>query len=172
MSNRRTAADVNWEIVDWTMSTGDIAREVSLPKVAVSRMRRLLAPETLGKTRGPAAARAVRTEAFREQARIKSTGRTHTRSARKKVADHMRGLGEKHHTAVSFSVRDPDGRIFRATNVRLFVRQNPNLFKDDDVIWPQHRKKSCRAVYGLLDIINGRCNQWKGWTAVWGNENR
>lgn len=46
---RRTKPD--WESVDWTRSSTDLAIEFGVDVAEVSRARRRLAPETLGKTR-------------------------------------------------------------------------------------------------------------------------
>lgn len=75
--------------------------------------------------------------------------------------------GPGHHRAISFRFHSPDGYLFEGPNLSDFVRNNPDLFEPDDVVWkpqrPGGRDINCRAVRGLSSIRTGRVNTWKGW---------
>jgi predicted nucleic acid-binding Zn ribbon protein len=106
------------------------------------------------------------------------------------AADVMRGRpqeavltakGPDHCRATDYWLRSPDGRIFHGRNILEFVRQHPDLFDPEDVVWkvPGYRSaskvlgllriptKTCRAAKGLSNLFGNRPDvrySWKGWT--------
>lgn len=78
--------------------------------------------------------------------------------------------GSNNACARTFHLRSPDGRSFSGRNVNEFVRENPNLFLPDDVVWKEQKwgiagkRHRCRATVGLSGILRGHRGSWKGWT--------
>jgi len=76
----------------------------------------------------------------------------------------------------------PDDVIYKIINVVHFVRENGNLFNEDDVKWkPRQYGKCkcnpgatstakgtlrCRASQGLHSVSCGRKKSWKGWRKI------
>ena len=99
----------------------------------------------------------------REKAAAKMRGREQTSSVTAK--------GPEHISAIEFSLRSPDGRIFRGRNLRDFVRTHSSLFDPADVIWRPVKNRrngdiNCRAAKGLTNLFGVRFVRysWKGWT--------
>jgi hypothetical protein len=78
--------------------------------------------------------------------------------------------GVTNHRAVTYHLRDPNGKSHHGKNLLEFVRKHEHLFLEDDVIWrPISPKKSaltCRAYNGLCSLKNKARTPgtWKGWT--------
>lgn len=90
--------------------------------------------------------------------------------------------GPEHWRSTEYHLRNPDGKIFRGRNILEFVRQHPDLFDPQDVVWkvPNHRYAS--KVLGLLKVPTKTCHaakglsrlfarshtrySWKGWTRI------
>ena len=66
-------------------------------------------------------------------------------------------------------LRSPRGIIFEFKNLRDFIRENPALFDQTDVIWKPTKKRQlrCRAYSGIMSIsprLKRPNGEWKGWT--------
>ena len=72
--------------------------------------------------------------------------------------------GPNHHAGRIWRLRDPNNRTYQFKNLCEFVRNHPELFDPDDVIWGDGKP---RAVSGLQSISarskHAHCS-WKGWT--------
>ena len=73
--------------------------------------------------------------------------------------------------AKSWLLTDPQGRRHEIVNLYHFVRQNPGLFRPQDIIWKRTgggRRGTggeyCNATAGLFNVSRGRAKKWKGWT--------
>lgn len=80
--------------------------------------------------------------------------------------------GPDHWEASTGVLRSPDGRLWPYTNRTHFVREHPELFEPEDVVWrsfSKNQKKAkivCRAVTGLSALYcdSARASSWHGWT--------
>ena len=106
---------------------------------------------------------------IREQAAKKMRGRPQTAL--------LTAKSPRHALAIKFSLRSPDGVVYKGRNIRDFVRTHEDLFDPQDVIWRrQTRKKpsrvnssfeSCLASKGLASLYGVSEHvrfSWKGWT--------
>ncbi len=80
-----------------------------------------------------------------------------------------------HVAAKNWTLRAPDGVIHTFRNLRLFIRENEDLFDAADVIWKAQTNKPiltwCQAYQSLARLRPGRprsLDSWNGWT--WANE--
>ncbi len=78
---------------------------------------------------------------------------------------------ELHIAAREWSLRAPDGQIHSVRNLKKFVRDNPELFDESDVIWkaPEGKPQQawCRAFQGLSRLRPSGAKtleEWQGWT--------
>ena len=78
---------------------------------------------------------------------------------------------ELHIAAREWSLRAPDGQIHSVRNLKKFVRDNPELFDESDVIWkaPEGKPQQawCRAFQGLSRLRPSGAKtleDWQGWT--------
>jgi len=138
---------VDWSTVNWDQGSTQIAILYGVTAGTVTKHRREHAPQSIGKIK-----KWINKEAFVA-----------------KMTAQKNALGEKHESARGFVLRDPSGRIFRGVNVRKFVRDNPSMFLARDLNWDA---RVPRAADGLCRVLIGKVSAWKGWTAVWGDENR
>ena len=78
--------------------------------------------------------------------------------------------GEENRMAKWWDLRSPDNRTFRVKNLLEFVRNNPELFAEEDVQWrAKGRSLVCKATGGLASLSPRKKNpkgSWKGWTWV------
>ena len=91
--------------------------------------------------------------------------------------------GPNHARSISVVLKSPDGNVYHVTNVTNFVRENEDLFSQEDTTWKPAKKKSkvkdagympstsrgcmkCRASSGLLCICSGHRGSWKSWTVL------
>ena len=69
----------------------------------------------------------------------------------------------------------PDGKKYTTSDVAKFVRDNPDLFTDDERRIRFYRRiahaatfgrkaKACTAETGLSSLTTGVANEWHGWT--------
>lgn len=78
---------------------------------------------------------------------------------------------ELHIAAREWCLRAPDGSIHSVRNLKKFVRDNPELFEESDVIWkaPEGKPQQawCRAFQGLSRLRPSGAKtleEWQGWT--------
>lgn len=72
--------------------------------------------------------------------------------------------GPRNYHALAFSLRSPDGEVFRGTNILDFVRTHPEKFDAADLV-PKYN--SCRAAHGLgllRPTRSKKVESWKEWT--------
>jgi len=84
----------------------------------------------------------------------------------KKVSIVQRAMGEDHFEAKEWRLISPYGDVYRFRNLHHFVRENPDLFNPDDVIWKGRSNRWCRATAGICSIRPNRkkpASEWKGW---------
>ena len=80
--------------------------------------------------------------------------------------------GPSHFASISGYLRDSFGKVWHFINLTHFVRENPDLFAPEDVIWKHYRKGRavwCNARGGLGSLFkrSGRVRgSWKGWTVA------
>jgi hypothetical protein len=78
-----------------------------------------------------------------------------------------------HIAAREWTFSAPDGSIHHVRNLKKFVRDNPSLFEEADVIWkcPEGKPNQawCRAFQGLSRLRPSGAKtlpEWQGWTWV------
>ncbi len=80
------------------------------------------------------------------------------------------GRGVLNVHAVDWVLVSPNGDRHQVRNLYEFVRANPGLFADADVVWKRTGGARgtggewCNATAGILNIKGGRAKTWKGWT--------
>lgn len=79
--------------------------------------------------------------------------------------------GEQNINAERWRVRSPHNVVYEFTNLAHFVRQNPELFDTEDLVWRTTGRSSytCRAFAGLSSLSPRRkrvTGTWKGWLWV------
>ena len=90
-----------------------------------------------------------------------------------KAQSGMAAKGQCHHRAVSGFLRDPLGRLHKFHNLAQFVRDNPLLFAQKDLVYRRPKKdkpgsasRTCNATTSLYNLVspNAARTSWKGWT--------
>ena len=76
--------------------------------------------------------------------------------------------GENNCKARMWRVRSPENVVYVFKNLQEFIRNNPHLFNEEDVIWkPNIKAMRCNASAGI-EVISPRrkhpAGSWKGWT--------
>lgn len=153
-----------WAVVDWRKTDAEIARATGYLISTVKARRSTHGADTV-KKRGPykdAEARRERLLAVRN-----SDNSFATAAARKSP---LAGKGTENVHAKQWVLISPDDRVFRARNLNQFIRDNPDLFAAEDVIWKRTGGKRgtggewCNASAGLGNVRAGRSQTWKGWS--------
>ena len=67
-----------------------------------------------------------------------------------------------------WKLRNPENKVFIFKNLTHFVRTNPQLFHDDEIVWMNDKNgvKYCLATVGLRSLRPTRKNvkgTWHGW---------
>ena len=82
---------------------------------------------------------------------------------------------DRHIAAKEWTLKSPDGRIHTVRNLKKFIRDNPSLFDEADIIWKHPEGKPnqawCRAFHALGRLrptCFNKLNEWQGWT--WAGE--
>ena len=98
--------------------------------------------------------------------RAKKAGKT--MKGRPQRLDTVLGAKEDNIHAKIWELKSPEGKHYVVKNLNNFIRENPSLFDQADIIWDGCH---CRASCGLhsLNQINKKTGQplihsWKGWT--------
>ena len=63
--------------------------------------------------------------------------------------------------AIIWRIKSPANIIYKFKNASQFIRDNPDLFDKDDLVWVD---SGCRASRGLLSLNRVNVFSWKGWT--------
>ena len=93
------------------------------------------------------------------------------------AADVMRGRpqeailtakGPDHWRSTDYCLRSPKGKIFHGRNILEFVRQHPDLFDPEDVVWRVPRYRVASKVLGLLKVPTQTCRAAKGLAHLFG----
>ena len=78
---------------------------------------------------------------------------------------------DRHIAAKEWNLRAPDGQIHTMRNLKKFIRDNPALFDEADIIWKHPAGKEnqawCRAFHALSRLrptCFNRLESWQGWT--------
>ena len=79
-------------------------------------------------------------------------------------AGHLK-MEDRHPSARHHSLISPAGESFVFDNAEFFVRSNPDLFLDVDILVRRrpNGKRFTRAGNGLQAVSNGNKKSWKGW---------
>jgi hypothetical protein len=82
---------------------------------------------------------------------------------------------DRHIAAKEWTLKSPDGRIHTVRNLKKFIRDNPALFDDADIVWKHPEGKPnqawCRAFHALGRLrptCFNKLSEWQGWT--WAGE--
>ncbi len=78
---------------------------------------------------------------------------------------------DRHIAAKEWTLKSPDGRIHTMRNLKKFIRDNPALFDETDIVWKHPADKPnqawCRAFHALSRLRPTCFNllsEWQGWT--------
>jgi hypothetical protein len=108
----------------------------------------------------------------------KMWGRKRDHEAVEKAAAKMRGRpqtalvtrkGETNKRSQEGVLRSPENITYPFRNITQFVRDNPQLFAPEDLVWKKDRSSDvCRASRGLQALFARKFVRasWKGWTRV------
>lgn len=72
------------------------------------------------------------------------------------------GSFETNQEALTWTIKSPDGVVYKVTNLRLFIKDNPDLF-DGTVDQATH------GFYAIKQAMLGKrtnVTQWKGWELI------
>lgn len=160
---------IEWSLIDWSKTTKEIAALTGLRTNSISKKRRLLAPESIGKHRAEKDMSYLKGKPYLDA--VSKGGKKNqplaTEAAKKSVRG---GKFETHHRAEKWLVVSPEKKHFEVTNLYNFVRENSELFKPGDVVWKRSGGKRgtggeyCNATAGLLNVKSGKSSAWKGWS--------
>lgn len=92
--------------------------------------------------------------------------RPHSMKTREKMSEVRLQQGVNHSSARNFRIKSPAGVVYTGKNLRLFVRDHPELFdrEDCEVRFPNTRNAHTIASKGLASLYsNQKVNSWKGW---------
>jgi hypothetical protein len=77
-------------------------------------------------------------------------------------------IGPTNHGSIEGVLRSPENKLYPFRNLTHFVREHPQLFFPEDVVWKKRdRAFQCRASHALLRLFgHGKVvpGTWKGWT--------
>ncbi len=154
---------VDWSKVVWNQTTQAIAKSVNRSTNTVSKMRSVYAPDTVGKY-------LTRTRLFTEESKARQIlqaslngKKNHMKATEAAKLSPISGKGESNQFAKKWLLIAPDGRHFMVVNLHHFVRENPELFNEEDVVW-RADGKYCAAVGGLRQAPITKKGEWKGWS--------
>lgn len=72
---------------------------------------------------------------------------------------------ERHHNAREWSLRAPDGKIYKFKNLRHFVRTHNELFTDDELsALNSGVQKAAAFLQRLRPTLSAPLKSWHGWT--------
>lgn len=81
--------------------------------------------------------------------------------------------GPDHWKARYWIFRSPDRKVIQGWNLNEIVRQNADLFDEEDLQWTGKSNTRCRATRGLRSLFHMKkdgsgplVNHWKGWVAL------
>lgn len=154
---------VDWLSIDWTKNNRELAEELGKAYNTVAKKR-----YQLGES-GKAESRAVRIDKGINNPNNVIGGKiSQSIATRASKLSLKSGKFETNVHAKKWRITSPDNRIFVATNLYQFVRDNTALFLPGDVIFKRTGGKRgtggeyCNATSGLLQAAaSGRL--WKGW---------
>jgi hypothetical protein len=76
--------------------------------------------------------------------------------------------GPTNQRSIEGVLRSPENKLYPFRNLTHFVRENPQLFAPEDVVWKKERHAiQCRASRGLIGLFGHSKDvrgSWKGWT--------
>ena len=77
----------------------------------------------------------------------------------------------RHIAAKEWTLKSPDGTIHTVRNLKKFIRDNPALFDEADIVWKHPAGKPnqawCRAFHSLTRLrptCFNRLDEWQGWS--------
>lgn len=80
---------------------------------------------------------------------------------------------DRHIAAKEWVLQSPDGQVHTIRNLKKFIRDNPGLFDEADILWKHPAGKAnqawCRAFQSLSRLrptCFNRLDQWQGWKWV------
>lgn len=159
---------VDWAAVDWRKPNAVLAAEIGASVHTIIKRRTQYGHRADPQpwARPDVAAINQRPERRADSARQQPQAT----AAAKESAAAGRGIINVH--AVDWVLLSPSGEQHHVRNLYEFVRANPELFADADVVWKRTggaRRTGgewCNATAGILNIKGGRAKSWKGWTLV------
>lgn len=152
----------DWDKVDWTKNNRQLAKELGKSYNTVAKKHCQL------KQSGKAKERAARIDKGQKKPQMAFGVVNQPLATKAAKTSPKAGKFETNIHAKKWRITSPDNRIFIATNLYQFVRDNPALFLPGDVIFKRTGGKRgtggeyCNATSGLLQAsASGRL--WKGW---------
>lgn len=168
----------DWLNVDWNKTNAQICRELGASKVSVKKARMRYTGKSANKNidwsnvdwtqDNLTLANKLQVSLHTVEARRKQIAKQKWQSEENKV-DRRYGRKQKKKWRLSHHNHKQKWTI---DNISKFVRENEQLFEENDVIWKDKSKtnpregKYCNAIVSLTRVALGRAHQWKGWVLV------
>lgn len=160
MSKRMTIEQ--WRQVDWSKDNKQLSKDLNKTYDTVAKKRWLLKS-------GRANSRSERVDKGVSKTTFIPSLEQQAKATKAAQGSVLAGRTESNIHAKEWVLVSPTDKIYHIKNLHHFVRQNPHLFNESDVIW---KRKSgvrgtggeyCNATAGISNIQGGKTQAWKGW---------
>lgn len=164
---KQTQPPTDWDKVDWTINNQELAKLLNLSYDTVAKKRWELGV-------GESTEKATRKDKGTKKPQMAHGAVNQPKATESAKKSPIAGKFETNNHAKEWVLVAPDDKIYHVTNLHHFVRNNPHLFAEKDVIWKGKNgiEYYCNATAGIGNIKQGKSQSWKGWRLLNHDKNK